>query len=110
MLVENGAARAFERADAGVGINGDDEDFSFRFRSGEIAGMTDVERIEDAVGEDDALATLSGNCQQPDQFIARNDFFVGLAHGSGRFAGSGGADGFEEFGARDGGGAALHDS
>jgi hypothetical protein len=34
---------------------------------------------------------------------------VGFAHGSGSFAGGGRADGFEELGAGDGGGAALHD-
>ena len=34
---------------------------------------------------------------------------MGFAHGSGIFSGGGRADGFEEFGAGDGGGAALHD-
>jgi len=109
LFVEDGAARAFEGTDAGVGIDGDDEEVSFGFGGREIAGVTDVERVEDAVGEDDALAALPGRCQECDQFFAQNDFFVGLAHGSGRFAGGGGADGFEEFGAGNGGGAALHD-
>ena len=34
---------------------------------------------------------------------------MGFAHGSGRYARGGEADGFEEFGAGNGGGAALHD-
>ena len=38
-----------------------------------------------------------------------DDFFLGFAHGSGCFARSGRADGFEEFGAGDRGGAVLHD-
>ena len=63
LFIENGTAGAFERADAGIGIDGDDENVAFGFCAGEVAGMADVERIEDAVGEDDALAALFGGCQ-----------------------------------------------
>jgi hypothetical protein len=66
LFVENGAAWAFEWTGAGIGIDGDDEEITFGFCSREIAGMTDVERVEDAVGEDDALAALSGRLQRGD--------------------------------------------
>ena len=66
LFVENGTAGAFERADAGIGIDGDDEDVAFGFCAGEVAGVADVERIEDAVGEDDALAALLCGGQQGD--------------------------------------------
>src|SRR5882724_3013390 len=46
LFVEDGAAWAFERADAGIGIDGDDEDFSFGFGGRKIAGVTDVEGVE----------------------------------------------------------------
>jgi len=63
LFVENGTAGALERTNAGIGINGDDEEIAFGLRGAEIAGVADVERIEDAVGEDDALAALLGVCQ-----------------------------------------------
>src|SRR6266849_4448006 len=86
VFVENGAAGAFEGADAGIGIDGDDEEIAFGFCSGEIAGVTNVERIKDAVGEDDALATLFGGPQLSRQVFSCDDFFVGFAHGSGSSA------------------------
>ena len=58
LFVEDGAAGAFECANAGVGIDGDDEEVAFGFGGGEIAGVADMERVEDAVGEHDALAAL----------------------------------------------------
>jgi len=58
LFVENGAAGAFECANAGIGIDGDDEKIAFGFGGGEIAGVADVKGVEDAVGEDDALAAL----------------------------------------------------
>lgn len=109
LLVEDGAAGAFEGANAGIGVDGDNEEVAFGFCGGKIADVADVERIEDAVGEDDALATLPCCRQEGDQFFSRDDFFVGLAHRSGGFAEGGRADGFEELGAGDGGGTAFHD-
>ena len=58
LFVEDGTAGAFQRASAGIGVDGDDEEIAFGFRAGQIASVTDVERIEAAVGEDDALAAL----------------------------------------------------
>jgi len=66
LFVEDGAARALERADAGIGIDGDDEEVAFGFGGGEIAGVADMERVEDAVGEDDALAALLRGSEQGD--------------------------------------------
>jgi hypothetical protein len=58
LFIEDGAAGAFEPADAGIGIDGDDEEIAFSFGGGEIAGVADVERVEDAVGEHNALSAL----------------------------------------------------
>jgi hypothetical protein len=66
LFVEDGAAGAFQRADAGIGIDGDDEKIAFGFGGGEIASVADVERVEDAVGEDNALAALLCGGQQGD--------------------------------------------
>jgi hypothetical protein len=64
LFVENGAAGAFEGPDAGVGVHGDDEEIAFGFCSGEITGVADVDRVEDAVGEYDALSALLCGRQQ----------------------------------------------
>ena len=66
LFVENGAARAFQRASAGVGVDGDDEKVALLFCAGEVANMADVEGVEAAVGENDALAALLRGCQQSD--------------------------------------------
>jgi hypothetical protein len=63
LFVEDGAARAFESADAGVGIDGDYKEIAFDFCAGEIAGVADVKRIEDAIREHDAMAGLLGGSQ-----------------------------------------------
>src|ERR1700757_1556139 len=42
LFVENGAARALEGTDAGVGIDGYDEEPAFRFGACEIAGAADA--------------------------------------------------------------------
>jgi hypothetical protein len=66
LFVENGTAGAFQLADARIGIDGDDEEVAFGFGGGEITCVADVESIEDAVGEDDALAALLCGGQQGD--------------------------------------------
>jgi hypothetical protein len=52
----DGTRGAFERADRGVGVQGDDEGVSEGAGLAEIADVADVEEIEDAVGEDELLA------------------------------------------------------
>jgi hypothetical protein len=66
LFVEDGAAGAFERADAGIGVDGDDEEVAFCFGAGEVTSVPDVEGVEDAVGEDNALAALLCGGQQGD--------------------------------------------
>ena len=71
--------------------------------------MADVEHIEAAVGEDDALAALLVTCKQGlklrrERILACDERMAQDGVSSGRFAMNGG----EEFGARHGGGAALH--
>jgi len=51
-------------ADAGIGIDGNDEEVAFGFGGGKITRVANVEGIENAVGEDDALAALPGDCQR----------------------------------------------
>jgi hypothetical protein len=63
LLVEDGAAGPFQRANAGIRINGDDEEIAFGFCAGEIAGVADMKRIEDAIREHDAMAGLLGGSQ-----------------------------------------------
>jgi len=63
LFVENGTAGAFEKASTGIGVDGYDEDVAFGFRTGQIAGVADMERIEDAVGEDNVLAALFAAAQ-----------------------------------------------
>jgi hypothetical protein len=60
VFVEDGAVGAFEWADAGIGIDSDDEEIAFGFCACQITGVADVERVEDTVGEDYALAALLG--------------------------------------------------
>ena len=74
VFVKNGAAWTFERANAGIGIDRDDEDLSFGFCGGEIAGMTDVESIKYAVREDDGRSTKLGCFHKGAEFFAGDNF------------------------------------
>jgi len=53
---KNGAARAFEGANAGIGVDGDDEEITLAAGAFEIADVADVKEVEAAVGEHDATA------------------------------------------------------
>ena len=55
LFIENGAARAFQLSDAGIGINADDEKITLLLCAIEITDMAHVEGVEATVGEDDAL-------------------------------------------------------
>jgi hypothetical protein len=54
-----------QAADRGVGVDGDHKAISQRARGGEIADMTDVKKIETAVGEDDPLPLLPERTDSP---------------------------------------------
>src|SRR5208282_5069956 len=56
VFITNGAAGAFQRTDAGVRIDADDEEVAFAARGFEITDVSHVERIKTAVGKNDALA------------------------------------------------------
>ena len=71
--------------------------------------MADMQSVKAAVGEDDSAAVALEFCQFFTQHIARDDFGSGQTHDLGGGSGSLAADGFEEFFARNRGGAALHD-
>ena len=109
MFVEDGTAGTFQRADTGIGVDADNEDVSFGLGSGQIADMANVKRVETAVGEDDRLPTELRRGQEFAEKFARNDFRLGGTHELRGSLRGRGADGGEEFGAGNGGGAALHD-
>jgi hypothetical protein len=58
VFIKNGAAGAFQRADARVRVNSDDEEVAFAARAFEITDVPHVERIKTTVGKNDALAVL----------------------------------------------------
>jgi len=109
LLVEDRTASAFQVTKAGIGIHGDDKDVALAPGTFKVADVADVERVKAAVGENDALASLLGFTNQGAKFVARDDFGLGSAHGSGSRLRSGIVNGFEQFGARNGGRAAFHD-
>ena len=55
VFIKNGTTGAFQRTDAGVCVDADDEDVAFAARAFEITNMADVKRIETTVGKNDAL-------------------------------------------------------
>src|SRR5579862_9692640 len=55
VFIQDGTAGPFQRGNARIGVDADDEDLSLLLGAGEIANVADVERIEAAVGEDDGL-------------------------------------------------------
>ena len=109
LLIKNGAAGAFQVTKTGIGIYGDDEDVALAPSALEIAGVADVESVKAAVGENDALASLLSFAEKGAKFVARDDLGLGSAHGSGSRLRSRIVNSFEQPGARNGGGAALHD-
>ena len=110
VFVEDGAAGAFERADAGIGVDADDEEVSLFLCAGEITNVANVQGIEAAVGEDDGLPAIAFGGQALEKSFTGDDFGVGGAHRQlGVGSRGGGANGFEEFGTGNGGGAAFHD-
>jgi hypothetical protein len=58
IFVENRAAGAFEGADAGVGIDANDEDVAFTASAFEIADVANVKGVKATVCENDALSAL----------------------------------------------------
>ena len=109
MFLQNRTAGAFQRSDAGIGVDPDDEEISLLLRAGKITDVADMKGVETAVGEDDAGAATLGGSYQFAEFFAGDDFGFGAAHGSGVGLRGRAADGFKQFGAGDGGSATLHD-
>jgi hypothetical protein len=105
---QDGATGAFQSADAGVAIHRDDEDVAFAAGALEITDVSYMERVKAAVREDDSLAMALVPGEKLAEAFARDDFGLGVAHGSGAGAPGFTADGFEKFLTGDRGGAALH--
>ena len=78
VLIEDRAAGAFQIAHAGIRVHADDQDVAFAARAFEIADVSDMQRVEAAVGEDDALAAALVFGEFLAQQIARNDFGSGV--------------------------------
>lgn len=80
-LVDDGAGGALEASDGGVGVDGDDEDVALRARKGEGGGVSGVEDVEAAVGEDDGAAFFAEAAADGDKVVGGEDFFRGVSHG-----------------------------
>ena len=96
-------------ANAGIAVYGDYQDVAFSASAFEISDVSDVQRVETAVGEDDLCACAFMLGEELAETLAGDDFRCGVAHGSVGLSGCLATDGFEKFVARDRGGAALHD-
>ncbi len=110
LFVEDGAIRTLQVAKTGIGIDGDDEDVPFAFGGFKIANVANMESIEAAVGQDDTLPGLLCLAEEGDEFVARNDFGLGSAHGLRDRLRSGTVNGIKKLSTRNSGGAALHDN
>src|SRR5688572_4690574 len=77
--------RAFDRPYRLVAVHGDDENVRHTRRILEIANMSDVENVEDAVGERDLLAALALRGEGVDELVFGED---GGVHSVPRFLGS----------------------
>ena len=75
---ENGAAFAFEFARARIGIDAHYEDIAFAPRSLQIAHVSNVQQIEDAIGENDFAAGAAVLFEDRVQSFAGNNFFAGV--------------------------------
>src|SRR5207245_7881078 len=96
VFVEHGAARSFQIANAGISIQADNKDVALAARTFKIAGMSDVQRIEAAVGEDNALTLTPMFCESLTQHISLDDFGSSLTHDLGRGSGGLVTDGVEK--------------
>ena len=107
-LIENRPAGALQIAHAGIAIYADHENIAFAAGAVEIADVSDVQRIEAAVRQDDALAAALVLRELLAESVTRNDFGSSLAHDSAGGPRSFAANGVEELFTRDGGRAAFH--
>src|SRR5262245_16974381 len=83
----NRAPRALERMGGTIAVDRNDQSIPERAGAGEIANVADVEQIEDAVGEHDALAFGLPRLDRFDRVRARHHLFAcpGVAHARTRF-------------------------
>jgi hypothetical protein len=68
---KNGPALPFERSHGSVVVDRDDEDVGLVCRRFEIPHVTDVQEIEDAIGEGDRSTRLARLAHARDQRFAR---------------------------------------
>ena len=109
IFIEDGAAGAFQVANAGIGVDADDEDVAFAASAFEIANVSDVQSVETAVGEDYATAAAFELCEFISQDIACDNFGSGHSHDLGGGSRGLATNGFEKLITRDGGRATFHD-
>ncbi len=96
-------------ADAGVGVDANDEDIAFAARSFKVADVAGVQRVKTPVRENDAAAVASVIGEEFAKLFTPDDFGSGGAHRSGGGAARFAADGREQIFAGNRGRAALHD-
>jgi len=58
VLIENGTTGAFQRTDARIRVDADNEDVALKARTFEITDVPYVKRIKTSIRKDDALSTL----------------------------------------------------
>lgn len=68
---------AFDSANGGIGVDGDDESASERFGSVQVADVSDVQQIEASIGENDLLASFAP-CGDSFAQLGAGDDFVGV--------------------------------
>ena len=68
------AAVAFQRASAGIGIQSDNELSAELFGGVQITDMTDMQKIEAAIGQDDALTRRAPLADAGSKLLAIEDF------------------------------------
>ena len=80
VFVQNGTAGAFQAENAGIGIDGDDQDVTLFPGAGKITHVANVQRVKATVGKDDALAMALGTFEKKTQGFARFNFRFGFTH------------------------------
>ena len=108
VFIEDGLPGAFQVAYAGIRVHADNENVAFSPGALEVTNVPHVQRIEAAIGQDDALSPTLVFCKFLTKHIASDDLGSGLTHDSRAGPRDFAADGFKELFARNGRSAALH--
>ena len=97
---DDGSRNTLQASDAGIAVDGDDEDIPERGRFLQVADVSDVQQVEAAVGEDYFFSLTTKFTRQLVYLINRHQFGVGQQPGCSAAAGLlwGDVGGWGEFG------------